>query len=149
MQAINRSILHVDDDPLVTQLVAARLARHGFEVSSLNDPTQVIERLIHGAYRVVLLDIDMPEHDGIELLKQIKSYDGGIQVVMLTGLVTMSTALRSLRYGAEACIFKPLTDERPLVEALEDAVRKLQRWWNTLHELSHRRKDEQRVAAAR
>jgi DNA-binding NtrC family response regulator len=142
-----RSILHVDDDPNITSLLARRLTSRGYTVDSLNDPRQCISRLIGNRHRVVLLDVDMPGQDGLSLLKEIKSHDGGIQVIMLTGLVTMSSALQSLRWGAEACFFKPLPDIDPLVMALEDAFRKLDRWWQTLDDLSHRRRHEQMTHA--
>jgi len=135
-----RSILHIDDDSDSTRLVAQRLKARGYTVDSLNDPGESIGRLIGNRHRVVLLDVDMPEHDGLSLLKEIKLHDGGIQVIMLTGLVTMSNALQSLRWGAEACFFKPLADIDPLAMALEDAFRKLDRWWHTLDDLTRRRR---------
>ena len=135
----SRAVLHVDDDPQFTRAIAARLAIFGFEVQSLNDSRRVLDELMRGQYRVVLLDIDMPHFDGLEVLRQIKSYDGGIQVVMLTGIVTMSAVLQSLRQGAEACLFKPVRDIEPLVDAIDEAFRKLDRWWQALEELSRRR----------
>jgi CheY-like chemotaxis protein len=139
---VPRRILHVDDDPEVTGLVAEYLKDRGYESVAVHDPRQVIARLPCYQERVVLLDIDMPHITGLELLPQIKKFDGGIQVVMLTGLVTMTSVLQSLRLGAEACLFKPITDIEPLFDALEACRRKLDRWWNTLDELSRRRKAE-------
>lgn len=135
-----RQILHIDDDPLVTRMTALRLKRHGFEVESLNDASEAHQALRGGPWRVVLLDIDMPDIDGLELLRQIKSRDAGIQVVMLTGIVSMKAVLESLRCGAEACFFKPLEDELPLVEALTDVFRKLDRWWDALEDLAGQRR---------
>jgi DNA-binding NtrC family response regulator len=93
----------------------------------------------------VILDIDMPGINGLDLLREIKAYDGGIQVIMLTGMVSLSTLLQSFRWGAEACIFKPLGDLDPLLEALEDTFRKINRWWTALEELSQRRRQEHRT----
>jgi CheY-like chemotaxis protein len=140
--SVPKHILHVDDDPIMTALVAETLREEGYRVTSLNDPTLACATLVRGQQRVVLLDIDMPEIDGLQLLRQIKTFDGGIQVVMLTGLVTMSVALRTMQDGAEACLFKPVTDFGPLLDALADCFRKSERWWNTLDELSRRRRSE-------
>ncbi len=142
-----RPVLHVDDDPTITRLVAQLLSNYGFQTTTIHDPREVVSQLPRLQERVVLLDIDMPQLNGLELLREIKSFDGGIQVVMLTGLVTMTTALQSLRQGAEACFFKPISNVEPMVEAIEACFRKLDRWWNTLDELSRRRKEEMFSAA--
>ncbi len=134
-----RRILHVDDDPQMTRMIAARLQPQGYEVVSLNDPTEAIQSLLHNQYRVVLLDIDMPGVNGLDLLREIKAYDGGIQVIMLTGIVTLTTVLQSLRLGAEACFFKPLTETEPLLDSLAACFRKIDHWWASLEELSQRR----------
>ncbi len=145
MAEARRHVLHVDDDAQVCRIVHRQLSLRGFEVTSIQDPKQVIDVLLKNECRVVICDIDMPDIDGLELLRQIKQHDGGVQVIMLTGLVTMTSVLRSLRLGAEACLFKPLTDVKPLEIALEDAFRKLNRWWDTLEELSSRRREERSV----
>lgn len=139
---MRRKILHVDDDVQVTRLVAKLLTDRGYEVTSLNDSTQAMEEVVRGRHQLVLLDIDMPAMDGMQLLRLIKGFDGGTQVIMLTGIVTMSTALQSLRWGAEACFFKPLADVKPLLEAVELTFDKIDRWWKTLEDLTHRRRQE-------
>jgi len=140
--SIERAILHIDDDPQVTRMVAKRLQQHGYEVTSLNDPTKALRELMQNQWRVVLMDIDMPRVNGLDLLREIKAYDGGVQVIMLTGVVTLSTLLQSFRWGAEACLFKPLDDMDPLLDALDDTFRKFNRWWSALEELSQRRRQE-------
>jgi CheY-like chemotaxis protein len=132
----------VDDDPQCTQLVASHLESYGYYVKSIHDPSEVIQSIPKLQERVMLLDIDMPRINGLELLKEIKAFDGGILVIMLSGIVTQTTVFQSLRLGAEACFFKPLTDPEPLVEAISDSFRKLDRWWKTLDELVRRRNAE-------
>jgi DNA-binding NtrC family response regulator len=134
-----RAILHVDDDPQITRLMSERLRLCDFDVYSLNDPRRALDELIHHQYRVVLTDIDMPGLDGVQLLKEIKRYDGGIQVLMFTSIVNVSTVLAAFRGGAEACFFKPMADIEPLVHALDDAFHKIDRWWDTLQNLSQQR----------
>lgn len=138
----NRVVLHVDDDPRITGIIAARLAKFGYEVLPVNNPLLVMDELARRQVRVVLLDIDMPQLSGLDLLKEIKAHDGGIQVIMLTGVVSITNLLQSIRFGAEACIFKPVQDIRPLADCIDDAFRKLDRWWQSLEELSQRRQRE-------
>jgi len=142
-----RRVLHVDDDPALTALVAAYLQHHGYQTLSCHDPRKALQELQRHHVRVVLLDIDMPDVNGMELLEQIKAYDGGIQVVMLTGLVSMQTALQSLHRGAEACCFKPITDLHPLLNAVQACFEKLQRWWDMLDDLTRRTREAQQQLA--
>lgn len=141
-----KAVLHIDDDVQVTRLVARRLRLHGYHVTSRNDPRAALRELMQHHWRVVLLDIDMPTVNGLDLLREIKAHDSGIQVVMLTGIVSMNTLLQSFRLGAEMCLFKPLSDDRLLLDVLEDIFRKVDRWWDALEELSQRRCEEQAVA---
>jgi DNA-binding NtrC family response regulator len=139
MPSTNYEILHVDDDPQFTRLVKARLKCYDIATCPLDDPRECLDRIIHDGYRMVLLDIDMPHVDGLQLLREIKRHDGGIQVVVLTGLVTLSSACESFRLGAEACLFKPVEDFCPLVEAIHRTFRKIDDWSETLRKLSESR----------
>lgn len=137
---VNRTILHVDDDPEFTRLLRYLLEQRGYTVVTVNDPQLVQAELVRCGYRIVLLDIDMPGLDGIELLRQIKEFDGGIQVIVLTGLVTLGCAMAAFRRGAEACYFKPLADVDPLCESIEAVQRKIEHWWSALHDLTRQRR---------
>lgn len=135
----NRTILHVDDDPNILRIVAKQLGKRGYDIVSIEDPTQCARSLITTGARLVILDVDMPTIDGLTLLEDIKYHDGGIQAIMLTGAVSMSTVLQSMRWGAEACVFKPITDFDPLVASIEATFKKIDRWWDSLEDLNQRK----------
>ncbi len=135
-----RSVFHVDDDLVVTRMIGQQLEAAGYHHIAVNDSTAAFERLLASQARVVLLDIMMPGKTGLELLDQIKAHDGGIQVIMLTGQVDLSTTMHAMRHGAEACFFKPLNDAAPLLESLEQTFRKIDRWWTALEDLHGRRR---------
>jgi DNA-binding NtrC family response regulator len=82
----------------------------------------------------VILDIDMPEKSGLSLLEDIKAVDGSIQVIMLTGMVSMATIFRATQLGAEECLFKPISDLNEIGDAADRAYEKMLRWWRTLRE---------------
>lgn len=130
-----KAILHVDDDPMFTRLVAQRLSALGYEVTSLTDPTQTMRVLSDSHHRLVLLDIDMPSVNGLDLLRQIKRECGGTQVIMLTGTVSMQTLLQSYRWGAEFFVFKPLATMGPLVSAVQNVFQKIDHWWAAMEHL--------------
>jgi DNA-binding NtrC family response regulator len=142
MSSFNRSggIIHVDDDPNMLRLIKHQL-RSNFHVESLEDPTQCLDTLVRTGSRIVILDIDLGEHNGLDLLREIKQFDGGIHVIMLTGLVSMETILTSMRDGAEACLFKPLRDKYELVDVINDTLKKITRWHESLHDLIDRKRE--------
>lgn len=141
-------VLHVDDDASVTRLVVKLLAKEGYRVTSLNDPTQAVDAVVSENFRVVILDMDMPDLDGLRLLEQVKRHDGGIQVIMLTGVVTTTAALESMRLGANDCLFKPLAEGIEPAAAVEDAFERIERWRSRLTYLAERRKAEREMFAA-
>lgn len=135
-----RAVLHVDDDPQITAIVGSHLQHAGFDYEPVNDSRQAVEALVRGQYRIVILDEDMPNVTGLEILQEIKHADAGVQVIMLTGLVSEHTVFDANRYGAEACLFKPLTNPQLLIDAVEDAFRRNDDWWRSLHNLTQRRR---------
>lgn len=140
-------VVHVDDDPSLLRLVKHQLSR-SYNVCSVADPTRCIDEIIRTGSRIALLDIDLGAHNGLDLLREIKRFDGGIQVVMLTGLVSMETILTSMRDGAEACLFKPLQDKQELLDVLDEAQRKIIRWHKSLRDLMDRKRDATELAVA-
>lgn len=143
MFSTHRAVLHIDDDPLITELVAEHLKRAGYESEAVNDPLSAMERLISGSYRIVILDVHMPHKSGLQLLHEIKQLDAGIQVIMLTSLVNETTVIETNRLGAVACLFKPLTDPDAFVAAVDDSFRRNDRWWHTMRDLTARRKEQE------
>jgi CheY-like chemotaxis protein len=134
--SVKRQILHIDDDPEFTQLAAEYLQDLGYETKSINDPSIFISQVPVIQERVVLLDVDMPGINGLDILKKLKANDGGIQVIMLTGIVSQTTILRSMSRGAEALFFKPLVEIKPVADALAICFQKIDRWRRTLENLS-------------
>lgn len=130
----DRKILHVDDDPSILRIVSSVLSNRGYTVVSVSDPSQAIPTLIQTSTRLVILDIDMPEKSGLSLLEEIKAVDGSIQVIMLTGMVSMATIFRATQLGAEECLFKPISDLNEIGDAADRAYEKMLRWWRTLRE---------------
>ena len=136
---LDREILHVDDDPAILAIVAQALKKRGYLPRSISDPELVIPLLSQCSTRIVILDIDMPTKDGVKLLQEIKKFDGGIQVIMLTGLVSMGTIIKTTRLGAEDCFFKPIDNLDDVMDSVDRSYAKLLRWWQVLQEWKARK----------
>ncbi len=136
---MTRRVLHLDDDPTITRLVHEGLVRYDFETLPIHDPELLIPTLVDQGIRVVLLDIDLgTDKNGLDWLVDLKRMDGGIQVVMLTGLVTNHSVLAAMRCGAADCLFKPVDSLSDVAKALEGAFAFADHWRFRLHELNRR-----------
>lgn len=133
-----RTLFHVDDDPAILRLVNHSLTKRGYKVCSIDDPDAVLPMLRQSLARLVLIDLDMPKKDGLTLLREIKQFDGSIQVIVVTGFASMNTIVQATCLGAEECIFKPITDLNELGEAVDRTYEKMLRWWRLLRNWTER-----------
>jgi len=124
-------ILIVDDEKEITDALRRFFTFEGYLVETANDPYTALRMVMKDNFLVVISDIAMPGMTGVELLSRIKKYNGMIQMIMITGYVTLDNILTCLRLGADDCFLKPLSDMTRLQTAVEEAIAKLQKW-NTL-----------------
>jgi two-component system response regulator ResD len=104
-------ILVVDDDDALRDLVRNQLEGAGYLLDDANNGTSAMEKLGKGTYDLMLLDINMPEKSGIDVLRFWKEKALKCKVIMLTGRVGFSIATESLRLGADEYITKPFSLE--------------------------------------
>jgi len=123
------SVLVADDDPDVLFAVSERLRAEGFRVETARDGREALLRLEGDDFDVILSDIMMPDMNGIELLRRVRSHDLDLPVVLMTGQPRMETAIQAVEHGALRYLLKPLSGEE-LTEAVESAVRlhRVARW---------------------
>lgn len=115
-------ILVVDDDPTIRRTVAEVLGREGYEVWQAEDVASTRSRIRDDVFSVVLLDLRLPDGDGLELLPEILEFDDRTPVVVMTAYPEIRTAISSLKAGAYDYLNKPfdLDDLRGVVKrALE------------------------------
>ena len=101
-------VLLVDDDRALNRTLAAILRSAGYIVTTAYSGTEAIEASRDTAFEAVILDIKLPDTDGIELLKNIKAVDPIIGTLMLSGAATLEDAVETLNQGADAFILKPV-----------------------------------------
>jgi DNA-binding response OmpR family regulator len=79
-----KKILVVNDEPDVTTMLKMTLERVGFRVDTFNDPVLALKSYKPHLYDLVILDVIMPELDGLELYTQLKRKDSGVNICFLT-----------------------------------------------------------------
>ena len=110
-----RSVLIIDDEASIRQSLEGALKDEGYQVKSVSSGQAGIDALRSDRLDVVLLDIWMPDMDGLETLKQIKAEWPDQTVLMMSGHGSIETAVRATKLGAFDFIEKPLSLERLLV----------------------------------
>ena len=110
-------ILVVDDEEIVVRSCLRILGEEtDYEVDSVQDGMDALRRIDENPYDVLILDIMMPRMDGLEVLQRVKETHPDIDVVMVTGLSQIDTAVRSMKLGAFDYLPKPFDpDELKLV----------------------------------
>lgn len=125
-------LLIVDDEKDITDSLERYFRLEGYEVFATNDPLKAMELIDKNNIKIVISDIVMPGLNGVDLLRNIKESNGIIQVIMITGYVTINNLLSCLRHGASDCIFKPFDNLDELSNAVKETVGKLEKWNNIL-----------------
>jgi DNA-binding response OmpR family regulator len=129
-------ILIADDDPDIRQILQAHLGTMQCEVLEANDGEKALEQVIMSRPDLVVLDVMMPELNGWEICKYIKTHDeyAHTGVIILTAIGATVNELTSPIYGADEYIDKPFD-----FDELEFKIRRV---------LSEKRAERQRVAAS-
>ncbi len=117
-----KRIVIVDDDVAVTHyLMVALVQTERFEVHVINDSRQVLETIERSPPDIMLLDMDMPDVSGMDILRSMRERELDIPVVVLTGVPDVELAVKAMKLGAFDYLVKPVEDEQ-LVEVLESAI---------------------------
>ncbi|HIJ91213.1 MAG: response regulator [Desulfobulbaceae bacterium] len=120
-------ILLVDDDQQILSMLELAFSGSPYEIRSITDPVKAYKLIEDEHFDIVITDIQMPQMDGLSLLKKIKSFNGMIQVIVMTGHITINNTLDAFRYGAVDIFFKPFDNVQELVTATDAIAARLDR----------------------
>lgn len=111
-----KRILVVDDSSMTRKMVTSILSREGYQVDSAGNGLEALERLYQAAYDLVITDINMPQMDGLEFLRQIRQEApySRLPVLVLSSNSSPEEVQRTLRAGASLYLIKPAPPEKLL-----------------------------------
>lgn len=115
------TILVVDDDSGHRAMLEALLSKWKFNVSGAADGQAAVNKVKEYPFDVVLMDIRMPDMDGITALKEIKTYNPAVPIVLMTAYSAVESAIEALKSGACDYLVKPL-DFDVLKKTLEQTL---------------------------
>ena len=139
------SILIVDDDEVMQQTLSDVLKKRGYEIFAVCSGTGALSVIKKNIIDLVLLDMRLPDVDGLEVLRKIKEIDTEILVIMMTAYSDVQTAVSAMKSGAYHYINKPfeLEELKLLIEkgletrSLINEVRRLHRQQREEYQNSH------------
>ncbi len=108
-------MLVVDDEEAIRFFLHKKLTEAGFACDQAEDGLQAIQRVEDDSYQLVICDIRLPDIDGLEILRRIRSFDEDIAVVMLTAVTDINVAIPALKAGASDYLVKPFNVDQLLL----------------------------------
>jgi DNA-binding NtrC family response regulator len=150
MTAENRRILIVDDERPILLTLEALLGRHGYQAETAATASYGLRVLQNKSPALVLLDLQLPDMDGLQMLEQIKRDRPQTQVIILTAHDSLNNAIESIKRGAFHFISKPYAPEE-LMSLVEKALEKqsLLRETEELREEKHQLQKRLAIAETR
>ncbi len=115
-------VLVVDDEPDMLDNCRRLLSRQGYTARTLQDPTLVQQMLHEDPPHVILLDLKMPQVDGMTVLATVLAHDATLPVIIMTAFGSVASAVGAIREGAFDYLTKPFSREQ-LAVAVDRAVR--------------------------
>ena len=119
---MGKNILIVDDAAFMRMMIKDILSKNGYIVAGeAENGVKAIEKYNEVKPDLVLMDITMPEKDGIQALKEIKAIDPKAQVIMCSAMGQQAMVIESIQAGAKDFIVKPFQADR-VIEAVKKVV---------------------------
>ena len=117
-----KSILIFDDAAFMRMMIKDILVKNGYNIAGeAENGVKAVEKYQETKPELVLMDITMPEMDGIQALKKIKAIDANASVVMCSAMGQQAMVIESIQSGARDFIVKPFQPDR-VIEAVKKAV---------------------------
>ncbi|MGO9588605.1 MAG: sigma-54-dependent transcriptional regulator [Candidatus Acidiferrales bacterium] len=110
------SILVVDDELEIREGLEALLTSEGFQVTPAETAAAGLLRLEEQPYDLVLLDVSLPDHNGLDLLREIKQRDANLAIILITAFGSIDMARAAFKSGAQDYITKPWSNDELITQ---------------------------------
>jgi DNA-binding NtrC family response regulator len=116
-------ILVIDDDENIRKVLVTILEDEGYSVESVDTGRKAIEKTRRNFYNLALIDVRLPDMEGIELLTRMKDTTPKMRKIVITGYPTLQNAVEAVNKGADAYVLKPFDVEKVLTKIKEQLKR--------------------------
>lgn len=119
---MGKNVLIVDDAAFMRMMIKDILSKGGYSVvGEAENGIKAVEKYNELKPDLVLMDITMPEKDGIQALKEIKALDGDAKIIMCSAMGQQAMVIESIQAGAKDFIVKPFQPDR-VIEAVKKVI---------------------------
>lgn len=117
-----KTVLIVDDAAFMRMMIKDILAKNGYDIAGeAENGVKAVDKFKELTPDLVIMDITMPEMDGIQAVKEIKKIDGGATIIMCSAMGQQAMVIESIQAGAKDFIVKPFQADR-VVEAVRKVI---------------------------
>jgi two-component system NtrC family response regulator len=116
-------ILIIDDDENIRKVVAAILQDKGYSVDTAETGTEAIQKSRQNTYNLMLIDIRLPDMEGVDVLTKVQDTVPKIRKIIVTGYPTLQNAIAAVNGNADAYIMKPFEVEK-MLETIKEQLEK-------------------------
>lgn len=118
---MSEKVLLVDDEKDFVEALAQRMEARGMDVTTSVTASDAITKAQEESYDAIILDLQMPQMDGIETLKKLKEMKPELQIILLTGHATVEKGVEAMKLGASDFLEKPAS-----LDELTEKIKKAQ-----------------------
>ena len=120
---MSERVLLVDDEEEFLDIMSERMRNRGMEVVTASSAKEALEKIENDLFDAIILDLMMPDMNGLETIKAIKEKKPELQVILLSGQATLEKGVEAMKLGALDVVEKP-ADMETLVEKIKKAESK-------------------------
>lgn len=103
-----QNILLVDDDKSILRILTRILQKQGYNIHTAETGREAEEKINSQSYDLALIDVKLPDTDGVDLLRKIRATRPNMIKIILTGFASMDNGIKALNSGADAYLVKPV-----------------------------------------